>query len=546
MPIHALLVAPELPERTYPGKAMGLDSLAASLHRCGCRVTYVDVDVQGRSVFLDLISRLQFDLICFTSMSIQIDEVTSLAWLARELQPSTVLLRGGPHDTHAYRESCRTHMNLYDAYVVGEGEETISEIVEALRRGDFADSRPTIKGLAYWDGEERFSGPRRPSTGAWPIPLRLYHHPSYNFDVFGYRKTAQVLATRGCSNSCLFCSESVGVHGRVEHRRPVSHLAKELLLLKREGYQAVYFDDPTFTRDRQWVLDLAEVLAGVGLTWGCNTRVENLDAELVASMRRSGCSYLFCGVESGSPEVLRGLNKAVDSGIYLESALRAYAALRGSNLPCSAFLIFGGPRMELVDNKWTVAPEADCDVDTSLDFAIRQLDPDYLSMNILRLLPGVPLSFGKKYACIRPTGEEPVHGGYYDSTWYRSNSANDLRARHPILRAFEGCGSVNPPQMTPERCYDILHRAVDTVNLKNSSPGTASTKIVVDPRFGPFLREVKPSPYRRYELATFEEIDLSAEADLSRDSSRPTSLPSESLGPNFESLAFRPWLPSAL
>jgi radical SAM superfamily enzyme YgiQ (UPF0313 family) len=488
---------------------MALDYLAHVLREEGWCVAVADVDVSGEAAYFDLLRAGTFDLVGITAMSIQVDEANALARAARELAPAAVLLRGGAHDTYSYREGCETHRELYDAFVVGEGEETLREIVRVVERGTFFSERERIQGLAFWDSGVKFTGRRHQGDVNKHVPFRLTHHTSYNFDVFGFRKTAQVLSARGCENACFYCSESVDFHGRREFRRTIESMRHEFRALRADGYEAVYFDDPTFTRKREWVQALCEELGRAGFIWGCNTRVDCLDDELVERMSQAGCKYLFCGLESAAPEVLRAMNKTSDPSSYLESAIRSYAALRRHEIPCSAFLIFGCPRMEKIDGRSTFAPEHERDVLMSLEFAVHTLDPDYLSMNILRLLPGIPFSFAPQFACIRPTGGAPIHGGYYDSTWYLQTDCRDLRSTHPIFRAFEGCRSVNPPHMTPERCYEILSLGVEMVNAKNATPGKRNTKIVVDTRFTRFLKEEWRRGARRYTLSTFADIEQS-------------------------------------
>jgi radical SAM superfamily enzyme YgiQ (UPF0313 family) len=508
---QALLASPRLLERTYPGKPMALDYLRAVLCKAGWDVATIDVDVTGLEAYSTALLALQPDLVGISSMSIQVDEANELAHLVRQLVPEAVLLRGGAHDTYAYEESCLTHRDLYDAYVVGEGEETLQDIANAIQSRSFLQQRSSIKGIAFWDGEPVFTGRRHSVNVNRYIPLRSNHHPSYDFGVFGYRKTTQMMAARGCLNACFYCSESVDFHGRRELRRGIESVRLELAQIKQAGYEAIYFDDPTFTRDRDWVLAMCEELRSWGFIWGCNTRVDCLDDDLIMHMRSAGCEYLFCGFESAVPAILAAMNKTPKPGEYLEAAVRAYSSLKRNGLPCSAFLIFGCPRMDRIDNRPVFFPESDNDVLTSLDFAINTMDPDYLSMNILRLLPGVPFSFSPNFACVRPTGVEPIHGGYYDSTWYAQNDKEDRRSTHPIFRAFEGCRSINPPQMTPQRCYNILSLAVEMVNNKNSQAGKKQTVITVDPRFLHFLKEEWVRGSRRYTLARLSEMETDAD-----------------------------------
>ena len=76
--------------------------------------------------------------------------------------------------------------------------------------------------------------------------------------------------------------------------------------------------------------------------------------------------------------------------------------------------------------------------------------------------------------------------------------------------AFEGCGSINPPQMTPERCYAILSEAIDLLNSKNSRPGARQTKLVIDKRFSRYILEDTRGAGRALRLAPMSCIAHSA------------------------------------
>ena len=242
------------------------------------------------------------------------------------------------------------------------------------------------------------------------------------------------------------------------------------------------------------------MIKDLGFEWGCNTRVDAVDEKLLYIMKDSGCVYMFCGVESGVPEVLLGMNKTRDPKNYLLSAKHVYKTMSEAGLPSSVFLIFGAAKRVIKDDKPIFIPDDLEDAKKSIEFAI-SLEPNYLSMNVLRLLPGVPFSCSEKFASIRPNGEI-VHGGHYDEKWYESKYLKDLRSKHEIYRAFEGRGSVNPPHMTPEVCYKILEFAVKEVN-KAKEKGL-NIKIVTDPSFSEKYLEIKDG---KYVLAPFEKID---------------------------------------
>ncbi|MGH9371750.1 MAG: B12-binding domain-containing radical SAM protein [Vicinamibacterales bacterium] len=129
------------------------------------------------------------------------------------------------------------------------------------------------------------------------------------FPVFDFKKTAQVMGCNGCKYSCTFCHESAehflyGVPKLLE--RDPEHVAKELLLRREQGYEAVFFDDSTFTQNPRWlnaVLELMEEnkVAGQFLEWGCQTTVNDVSAETLTRMADVGCTYIYFGFESARP-----------------------------------------------------------------------------------------------------------------------------------------------------------------------------------------------------------------------------------------------------
>lgn len=131
------------------------------------------------------------------------------------------------------------------------------------------------------------------------------------FPVFNYRKTAQVMACLGCKYACHFCYESADQVlyevPKLQQRRP-EIVIKELDLLREQGYEAVFFDDSTFTQNTAVVNKLVALLTerrrqrGVYLEWGCQTTINDVNPELLYRMAEAGCTYIYFGLESAEPD----------------------------------------------------------------------------------------------------------------------------------------------------------------------------------------------------------------------------------------------------
>ncbi len=167
--------------------------------------------------------------------------------------------------------------------------------------------------LFYLDDDDRLA---HIATSGTPIdgnelPFISVEHLTHEnrFPVFDHKLTAQVMACLGCKYACSFCHESADhlLYDRPKMlQRSVGHVMKELDLRVEQGFEAVFFDDSTFTQNRRWLDGLLEAMLarrrpGGWLEWGCQTTVNDLDAPLVARMAEAGCTYIYMGVESVRP-----------------------------------------------------------------------------------------------------------------------------------------------------------------------------------------------------------------------------------------------------
>jgi radical SAM superfamily enzyme YgiQ (UPF0313 family) len=168
-----------------------------------------------------------------------------------------------------------------------------------------------VPGIAYRaeNGEVRRNTPPEPIKNLDELPF-LGRDLVLGCDYNTYRVHSMITA-RGCPYDCAFCSDKRLWRGSVR-RRSIANVMAELRQLK-ETYNPdiVDFVDGTFTYDRRYVADFCQALidSGLDIKWRCTARYDNLDAELLALMKRSGCTALFLGLESGSDRMLAAVSK---------------------------------------------------------------------------------------------------------------------------------------------------------------------------------------------------------------------------------------------
>ncbi|MDD1751187.1 MAG: B12-binding domain-containing radical SAM protein [Methanothrix sp.] len=351
---------------------LGLGYLASSLKICGYQPHLLDCTFLDRDEAWQRAKQSKADIVGIYSMvSMQEDSLTFARLMRNRCD---LLVAGGP------LPSCSpaTFLDDFDLVVVGEGEQTIQEIVKAYDAGSEYSS---IKGLQYRNQGDTIRTPTRElqtDLDGIPFPARdLFQNQKY-IDHWNKRRgysATTVITTRGCPFSCEFCSNAVfGVSYRERSSDNVLSEVEQALAL---GYDRIHFADDVFTLNKKRMMQICEeILArGMEFKWECLARVDSIDRATADAMKKAGCDRIFFGIESGDESILMLMNKR----ILLDQARRAVETARAAGLKTGAFFILCYPG------------ETDETVLKTIRFAT-SLPLDYLSFTMPYPLPGTRLS----------------------------------------------------------------------------------------------------------------------------------------------------------
>lgn len=296
--------------------------------------------------------------------------------------PHAYFIGGGIHPTIFPEPTLRAGC---DVVVTGEGEETASEVVARLAKGE-RDMRG-VAGTQFLDqaGQLVANGARQllPDLSGLPRPARHlidfspYLAPPGVIRGYSMRGVATVFATRGCPYGCIYCG-SHNVFGRRIRYRAVADVVSEIEELEADhGARGVYFCDDLFTLDKQWVVDFCDELTarmGRRIGWACQTRVDAVHTDILRTMHEAGCVQIDFGVESGSERVLKILSRKTPRARIEE----AFRLARQAGLRTCATFIIGSPEEEEED----IAKTADL---------ARTLAADYTAFYFATPYPGTKL-----------------------------------------------------------------------------------------------------------------------------------------------------------
>jgi len=286
----------------------------------------------------DVISSYHPDVVGITVMTAKYASALKISEIVKSINGGHIkTVWGGPHPTICTKEVIGEP--LVDFVVLGEGEETFEELLMELKRGE--DNFGKIKGLAYkTNGILRVNPVRElvQDLDKLPSPDRenILYPERYFPNSFG-----NMITLRGCPFLCGYCSAK-SIWSRKVRYRGIDSIILEIRLIKeRYGSRDFYFWDDSFTLNRDRVAAICNRLINeaLNISWGCTTRVDLLDEEILLLMKKAGCDYISIGIESGSERIL----KIVEKDITIKQIKAAVEMIKMSKIPFEAFFMIGFP-----------------------------------------------------------------------------------------------------------------------------------------------------------------------------------------------------------
>ncbi len=200
-----------------------------------------------------------------------------------------------------------------DYVVMGEGEETIRELLDAIQ-GRQEISR--VKGIAYLDNGQVMRTPKRePLTDFDKLPF-----PDFSLLRYAKVKLYPVERIRGCGMDCEFCT----VKGKPRFASPERLLETISNLLETKDARYFFIVDDLFGQQRDETIRFCNMLRdyqksiGRRLHMTAQIRLDKAkDPELLSAMRQAGIDTVAIGYESPIDEELEAMNKHIKSADML-------------------------------------------------------------------------------------------------------------------------------------------------------------------------------------------------------------------------------------
>ena len=267
------------------------------------------------------------DVVGITALTLDSPDASQSAAVIKANLPLVPVILGGPHAS-ACRETVLADPNL-DYAVVGEGEETLVELLNALDGGGQVENIP---GLAYRDhGHAVYNGPRPmiadidSLSPAWDLI-----GPENYFSYLGkhtqnrlpkHRKSLSIFTSRGCPYHCIFCHNVFGKQFRA--RSPQSVVEEIAMLKERYGVHEIEILDDCFNMSRTRAISICQEILNHDLNLHFSlpngVRGDVMDEELWDLFKEIGVFRVSFAPEAASPRMQKLVKKNADLDKMLHS-----------------------------------------------------------------------------------------------------------------------------------------------------------------------------------------------------------------------------------
>ena len=397
-----LLVVPEIRLDSKPNHfPFWASILAAIVEQKGGQVGILDLNalrdnydsVQVPShIIAKEISSEKWDIIGIGGLTTTYSRIKELSPLIKKYAPDSLFVAGGGWSTYNPTEILQLVPEI-DIIVIGEGEETFSELYDEINRGtrDFEK----VNGLCIRDKTlgYKFTGPRALISDLNTIPYPAYdlmeteiyfRYSSLPLSVDSYnsKRRASTVWERGCPRGCTFCSHNgmsridlQNIYGegnrkegeklvrisdkendtfQLPARWPTPEYAVNNVKLLKEKFNVDFISilDENMTSNLKWTKEFCELYVKEGLDksvkWGTLGDAPSVAVQpsIVQIMKDAGCSYISFGFESASDKVL---NQDIQKGQLRSHLQKTVDTIKAAKMtPITTFMI-GNPYENIDD-----------------------------------------------------------------------------------------------------------------------------------------------------------------------------------------------------
>jgi len=354
---------------------LSLASLSGMLTKEGHQVEILDLiisDSPQKDLYTKL-ARFLPDYVGITFSTPAYQEMKIIAKTVKDFNNSIILIGGGPHASALPEETLQD--TLLDLIVIGEGEETLKEIING-------NPWENIEGVCYKKNSKIIKNkPRRLIDNLDNLPFPAWE----KFNLQKYKSSpitsksfpvGPIETSRGCAFRCSFCNKNI--FGHKVRAKSIIRVIDEIEFMLKNGFKEIHIWDENFAFYENRILEMCKEIEQRNLKFLWNiffgVRTDSVDKEFFDAIAKAGCYSVAFGIESGNQEILDGVCK----GIKLEQCKKVVKFAKEAGLETVCYFMLGLPG----ENEKTLKD--------TIKFAV-ELNPTYAKASITIPFPSTEM-----------------------------------------------------------------------------------------------------------------------------------------------------------
>jgi len=317
----------------------------------------------------DRIAAFRPDVVGVSSLfSAGFKDAAHICSLAKDLDRDIVTVVGGPHPSAMPKEVLQD--SRIDFVVIGEGEYTFEELLQAISKEDFSG----LDGVAFKENGQIRVLPKTkfienldqlPFPARHLLPMERYFHIGEAFLVTKKKPFTPMNTSRGCVARCSFCPVHATWGGRWRARSAANVLAEIEHLVDKYAVKEIHFDDDNITLNGPRAKEIFKGIIdrNLDIVWTVppGLALWAIDDELLRLMKESGCYKLFVAIESGDQRIL---NEVIRKPLNLRKVKPLVHKMRKLGIEVESYFVAGmpGETRESLKRTFRFARDIDADV----------------------------------------------------------------------------------------------------------------------------------------------------------------------------------------
>lgn len=282
----------------------------------------------------ELVKKYRPEVVGISSTTQNYNTACSIANKIKEINKEILIVIGGAHIT-VQPQNLDVAM---DVGVLGEGEETFSEIITAYENNTLVDSTlSNIPGIVFWREKQIFITKKRDLIR----PLDLIPFPAR--DLYDHTKWDTIITSRGCPHKCIFCAASIFWKSvRFHSPQYVVNEIKELI--QKYNVNNISILDDLFIADRKRIKEISRLIQEEGIhkkvSFFCQCHSNLINEEIIQALKSMNVTNIGIGMESGSETVLNQVKKG---SVTVQQHINAIKLIKKYDINISGYFVIGAP-----------------------------------------------------------------------------------------------------------------------------------------------------------------------------------------------------------